>query len=383
MKVSEISKIIEESITNEVMETILKESKGGVDKFAVKCGEDHVELFDTEEEANKSCEGYNEQHPNKEFTVKQETYDSIEEMYDSLDELGEELEKETNNMKNQDSLDEKLHGNQAELDKNGDGKLTTTDFELLRDKEEVSEGTCDHCGKELCECGELEESIDDLKCEKCGDTDCKCESVNESTQSKKRTLRLSESQLIDMVSKMVKESIPGLDAVKNAQKEGDKETKEHMANVDQKLKKALSFDGNDNPEFPNPIGKGETMAVNNTEEQDEEMSMDRGESILDLDYDTDPGDKFKERVKKALEGDATMGNAEGGNTIPTKTGENLQKTAEKRKEYKENAPMYVKDLQPVKSSKVVNESTVVKKPSVLEEEIQKMKKLTSYNEKTQ
>ena len=90
MKVSEISKIIEESITNEVMETILKESKGGVDKFAVKCGEDHVELFDTEEEANKSCEGYNEQHPNKEFTVKQETYDSIEEMYDSLDELGEE-----------------------------------------------------------------------------------------------------------------------------------------------------------------------------------------------------------------------------------------------------------------------------------------------------
>ena len=283
-------------------------------------------------------------------------------MYDSLDELGEELEKETNNMKNQDSLDEKLHGNQAKLDKNGDGKLTATDFELLRDKEEVSEGTCDHCGKELCECGELEESIDDLKCEKCGDTDCKCESVNESTQSKKRTLRLSESQLIDMVSKMVKESIPGLDAVKNAQKEGDKETKEHMANVDQKLKKALSFDGNDNPEFPNPIGKGETMAVNNTEEQDEEMSMDRGESILDLDYDTDPGDKFKERVKKALEGDATMGNAEGGNTIPTKTGENLQKTAEKRKEYKENAPMYVKDLQPVKSSKVVNESTVVKKP---------------------
>jgi hypothetical protein len=57
----------------------------------------------------------------------------------------------------------------------------------------------------------------------------------------------------------------------------------------------------------------------------------------------------------------------------------LAATAEKRKKHKEEAPMYVKDLQPVK---VVKESTEEKK-NVLEEEIQKMKKLTSYNEKTQ
>ena len=88
---------------------------------------------------------------------------------------------------------------------------------------------------------------------------------------------------------------------------------------------------------------------------------------------------FKERVKKALEGDSTMGNADGGNTIETDTGKNLAKAAEKRKEMKEKAPMYVKDVQPVK---VVKESEE-EKNVLLEEEIKKMMKLSSYNEKTQ
>lgn len=48
--------------------------------------------------------------------------------------------------------------------------------------------------------------------------------------------------------------------------------------------------------------------------------------------------------------------------------------------------MYVKDVQPVKIVKESKEDlteTVEEKKSVLEEEIQKMKKLSSYNEKTQ
>jgi hypothetical protein len=81
-----------------------------------------------------------------------------------------------------------------------------------------------------------------------------------------------------------------------------------------------------------------------------------------------------------------MGNADGGNTIPSDTGKKLAATAEKRKDRYENQPMYKKDIQPVK---VVSEEkeeiteTVEEKNIVLEEEIQKMKKIASYNEKTQ
>jgi len=233
--------------------------------------------------------------------------------------------------------------------------------------EPLYEGQCEDCGKQLCECGGMDE-----------------ESINETKEPK--VLRLSESQLIDMISKLVNEAVtPGLKAVKDSHKLSNKETKEHMANVDKKLKKALSIEGNDNPEFPNASGKGEIdpkKVVHNTEEQDEEMSMERGENPLDLDYDHEPSEEFKDRVKKALEGDSTMGNADGGNTIPTETGKNLAKTAEKRKERYENQPMYKKDIQPVKVVKEeLNESE--ENTNVLEEEIQRLKDLSNYNEKTQ
>jgi len=233
---------------------------------------------------------------------------------------------------------------------------------------ELSESTCEKCGKDICECGDMNE-----------------ENINETTSSKK-VLRLTESQLIEMITKMVNEAVPGLKAVEDAHKVGDKETKQHMADVDKKIKDALSIEGNDNPEFPKAIGKGDKKAIHNTDEQHEEMEMERGENPLDLDYDHEPSDSFKERVKKALQGDPTMGNADGGNTIKTDTGENLHKTAEKRKKRYEDQPMYVKDVQPVS---VVNEEkeelteTKDETNTVLEEEIKRMKNISSYNEKTQ
>ena len=197
-----------------------------------------------------------------------------------------------------------------------------------------------------------------------------------------KILRLTESQMIDMVTKMVNEAksnVPGVREVENAHKANKKETEEHMGNVDKKIKDTLTIEGGDNPEFPNANGKGEKKAIHNTEEDNEELNNSRGENSLDLDYDHEPSEEFKERLKKSLEGDSTMGNAEGGNTIKTDTGEEINKVAEKRKEVKEKAPMYVKDVQPVKELK--EETSEVK--NVLEEEISKMKKMFSYNEKTQ
>ena len=382
MKLSDLKTYIEETISKEMKNIILNEGKGSKTAYCIMCEGEYIEICQTKEEADQKCEEYNKNNPNKDFVVEIETYESEEELIDKMDELGEQLE--TENMKKPQSMDEKLHGKQHELDVDNDGKIEASDLKALRSDKEIEENIddvqCEECGKDLCECGDMNEE----KCEKCGKQLCECESMNESTKQR-RVLRLNESQLVDMISKIVNESIPGLQAVENSHKVNDKETKEHMSNVDKKLKDVLSIDGNDNPEFPKPIGKGgpDTLnpkkAVNNTEEEDEEMSMDRGENPLDLDYDQEPSEGFKERVKKALEGDSTMGNAQGGNTIPTDTGKNLAATAEKRKKHKEDAPMYVKDLQPVK---VVKESTDEKK-NVLEEEIQKMKKLTSYNEKTQ
>lgn len=381
MKVSELNKIIEETISKEIKNTILSEGEDKKTAYCVMCEGEYIEICETKEEADQKCEQYNKQHPYKEYTVEMETYESKQELIDKMEELGEKLDSE--NMKKDHSLDELEHdqneGNafsaaRSKAIKDGkedftvDGKtypVKDADADEAMDEggiEDINETTCEKCGKQLCECGDMYEE----------------ESINETVKSKK-IFRLTESQLIDMISKMVNESIPGLSAVENAHKIGDKETKEHMANVDKKIKDSLSIDGNDNPEFPKPIGKGEKMAVNNTEDMDEEMSMDRGENPLDLDYDHEPSDSFKERVKKALEGHSSMGNADGGNTIPSNTGKNIAATAEKRKKHKEEAPMYVKDVQPVNEGEETKDSS----KSVLQEEISKMKKLSSYNEKTQ
>jgi len=449
MKVSELNKIIEETISQEIKDTILKEGSGDKTAYCIKCEGEYVEVCDTKEEADQKCEEYNKNNPDKDFVVEIETYESKQDLLDKLDQLGEELD--SKDMKKDHSIEE-LEQDQnesafvlaADAAKDagkdefefpeGSGKMHPVTIKTdIDEKEECQEcgdkmyedeegtveplyeGQCEECGKPLCECGSMEESEDKdslptmneiSKCVKEGMTyedicekysKCDKEKLKEMYEScgkqhegkEPKVLRLSESQLIDMISKLVNEAVtPGLKAVKDSHKLSNKETKEHMANVDKKLKKALSIEGNDNPEFPNASGKGEIdpkKVVHNTEEENEEVDMERGEHMLDLDYDHEPSDEFKERVKKALEGDSTMGNADGGNTIPTETGKNLAKTAEKRKDRYENQPMYKKDIQPVKVVKEEKEELTEskEKTNVLEEEIQRLKDLSNYNEKTQ
>ncbi len=271
--------------------------------------------------------------------------------------------KKEQDMENQEPIDEKLVGKQKNIDKNDNGKIDAEDFKILNKEEEceecgdseMKEGTCEKCGKELCECG------------------------SKMYESKKKTIRLKESELIKLINKMVTESIPGLDSVKSAH-DGDKETKQHLSDVEKKMKDLAEFDGNDNPEFPKPIGKGEKVARENSEEENEFVEDTRGGTPLDLDYDSEPSKQFKDRLKKALEGDATTGNSqEYANVIKSDLGKNLAKQAERKEKKEDKQPMYNKDAQPTKS---VNESTF-KMSNVLEEEIKKMKDIVNYNKKTQ
>ena len=62
------------------------------------------------------------------------------------------------------------------------------------------------------------------------------------------------------------ESLPT--ATVKAQTQSKKDNEEHAKEVATKIKKSQTFDGNDNPGFPKPIGKGEKVTRKNTPEQD-------------------------------------------------------------------------------------------------------------------
>lgn len=159
-----------------------------------------------------------------------------------------------------------------------------------------------------------------------------------------------------------------------------------MKEVEKKLKDISTFDGNDNPEFPKPIGKGEKMAINPTEDQEEIIADTRGGGMEDLNYDYEPSENFKKRLKMALEGDPKMGNSQdAANVIKTDTGKNLSKKAERKKE-KESENFEVSWGHSWKTPEkvvVVKESEKPKMTSILEEEVKRMKKIIGYDDATQ
>ena len=235
-----------------------------------------------------------------------------------------------------------------------------------------------------------EEDMNENKsmCSECGGMLNEEGSCNECSggmyESNKRTLRLTESELVSLISRMV-ESVPGVDVTKRAQKGSKKENDDYMKEVGKKLKKSASFDGADNPKFPKQNGKGEKMAINATPEQDEYTATHRGGTLADLDYDQEPSENFKKRLKMALEGDTKMGNSQdAANVIKTDTGKNIGKTSEKKKGIEKKA----KEVSWGHSWKSPEEVVIVKESknrmsSILEEEIKRMKKMYGYNEKTQ
>jgi hypothetical protein len=377
MKVSELKNLIENVISKEVRNKIISESK---EVYHIKCEGVPLGTFDTEEEANEALPSYKAKHDG-ELIIEKGQYDSHESMIDKLDEMNDELE-ETDNMENTEK--QPMKGNEfsgalkaardaGEKSFTVDGKEYDVEECWTKEMSEEEE-ECDECGDT-----EMKEST----CEKCGKELCECGSGMYESK-KKRTIRLTESELTKLIAKMVNESIPGLDAVKSAH-DGDKETKQHLSDVEKKMKDSASFDGNDNPEFPKPIGKGEKVARQNTEKENEYVEDTRGGTLLNLEYNTEPSDQFKNRLKKALEGDATTGNSqEYANVIKSDTGKNLAKQAERKKK-KEDAEFSVSWGHSWKSPeevKVVNETTF-KMSNVLEEEIKKMKDMVNYNKKTQ
>lgn len=274
----------------------------------------------------------------------------------------------------------------------GSGKMhkvtIKADIDMKEGKSECSEcgtmlneeGQCNECSTMREEDDTIITSLDQIE-----EEDSIITSLDQLDESKKLTLRLTESELVSLISRMVSESVPGIEVTKRAQKTSGEDSKTHMSDVKNKLKKVSTFDGNNNPEFPNQITKGDKVAHRTTEGENETIEDNRGGGLEDLSYDYEPSEKFKIRLKKALEGDSTMGNSQNAaNVIPSKTGTNISKKVE-RKAQKLAGEKQVswghRGIEPL-NVKTVNESKTTMS-SVLKEEVQRMKNILGYNEKTQ
>jgi hypothetical protein len=416
MKVSEIKQLIESIVTDEVRKTIMEEAEGNKEVYHIKCEGIPLGTYNSQEEAENDMDKFKEMHPGKELIIEKGVYESHDDMLDKLDEMNDQLE-ETNDMENTEMQPEEgnaFSGALAAAKLKGEKEFKVGDKEYdVKEEEE-----CDECGGGYME--EEEEGGDDFEemlrgrrrkhsyvdnseetpdemgeekksCEKCGKEMCEC--GGGMYESKKKTIRLTETELTKMIAKMVSESIPGLNAAKKAHEESGKENKANISAVEKKIAATMKFDGNDNPEFPNAIGKGEKVARKNTPAQEDEIKKNFA-GLENLDYDIEPDEKFKKRLKMAIEGDRTMGNApttektdvvpsngsklgeepkdKDGNVIPTpETAKGIEKQVKDRQKDKDNRELYNKQAVPTTTKKSINE------------EVEKMKKIFSYNKKTQ
>jgi hypothetical protein len=416
MKVSEIKQLIESIVTDEVRKTIMEESEGNKEVYHIKCEGIPLGTYNSQEEAENDMDKFKEMHPGKELIIEKGVYESHHDMLDKLDEMNDQLE-ETDNMENTEMQPEEgnaFGGALAAAKLKGDDEFKVGDKEYDVKEEE----DCEECGGSYME--EEEEGGDDFEemlrgrrrkhsyvdngeetpdemgeekkcCEKCGKEMCGC--GGGMYESKKKTIRLSETELTKMIAQMVSESIPGLDAAKKSHTESGKENKANIAAVEKKIAATMKFDGNDNPEFPKAIGKGEKVARKNTPAQEDEIKKNFA-GLENLDYDIEPSQQFKDRLKKSIEGHSTTGNApttektdvkpsngaklgeepkdKDGNVIPTpETAKGIEKQVKDRQKDKDNRELYNirSDIKTTKKS--------------INEEVEKMKKMFKYNEKTQ
>jgi hypothetical protein len=417
MKVSELKQMVENIVLDEVRKTIMEESTGKKEVYHIKCEGIPLATFESEEEAKEALPDYKDKHKDGELIIEKGVYESNDDMLDKLDEMNDQLD-ETDNMENMEPNEgNAFSGALAAAKADGKDKFNVDgkEYDVKEGDEEMGEEEgCDECGTKMEEEGgdDFEEMLrgrrrkhsyvdngdespeemaeEKESCEKCGKEMCEC--GGGMYESKKKTLRLTETELTKMISKMVSESVPGLEAAQKAHRESGKENKSNLAAVEKKIAGILKFDGNDNPEFPKAIGKGEKVARKNTPSQEDEIKKNFA-GLENLDYDIEPDEKFKKRLKMALEGDVLMGNApttektdvkpsngaklgeepkdKDGNVIPTpETAKGIEKQVKDRQKDKDNRELYKKQTVSV-TSKSINE------------EVEKMKKMFKYNEKTQ
>lgn len=256
-----------------------------------------------------------------------------------------------------------------------------------------------------------------------------------SVKESKNSLQLTESELIDMIEKIVieqetkdkaeknnigKKSPEGLKKTVKVQDQSKKENEDYAKEVVKKMKDYLKDGSNgefkEGPEdFPKSnyqMKKDEKIVKYNPSDAVEEyIEAFAYPGMTNLVFDEiKPDDK---KIEKYLEGDSTTGNAvkdkDGkalGNVVPSEVGKRFKKNYDDNLYGAEQMKgSYKRQPQPVdvggsdklegslksirkgsmaKSNKIMNQlESVDKKKAVINEEMEKMKNLISYNRKTQ
>jgi len=206
--------------------------------------------------------------------------------------------------------------------------------------------------------------------------------IENNKSMKKKTITLDEAQMAELIKKAIIEGVPGIDITKRVTKEAGKQNAEALKQVESKIKQYVTYKGSKKPNFPEQNGIGaEKKARVNTAEQDKLVDLNRGQGIGDADFDYEPGKEYTDRQKDAIEGSSKMGNpSDAANAIPTDVNKKVSKGIEARKKAKKTEPFYAKESVPVDTKKQeevrsVNES--------VEKDIARMKRMSSYNAKTQ
>ena len=265
------------------------------------------------------------------------------------------------------NMNEKLVGNQKRIDKNKNNKIDAEDFRMLRKESKKS----------------------------------------------KSTLKLSESEMIDLIEKIVledKEKVKsniknltepkGLSTYKRAVKTSGKENDDYIKSVAKKMKDYLK-DGSKGDYETNPkhfpknnggLAKMKKMAYEVSKDGEEFLDDYMKPGMENLDYDEiQPNEDW---MKDNIEGSSRTGNnPEWINAEKTELGAKLNKKRKENKFAKAKRAAYNKSPQPIVSDKpgqesgkglnIKTESTEPKTDKKLNEEFEKMKSLISYDRKTQ
>jgi hypothetical protein len=262
---------------------------------------------------------------------------------------------------------EKLVGKQRKLDKNKNNRLDKEDFKLLR-KEKMNKKT-------------------DIK-----------ETYVLTLENK--TFKFNEDEIVDIIEEIVLEeknkSIKNV--TKDSQSKSKKENDEYIDSVVKKMKNYLKggSKGEYNMEPKNfPKGNGELekmdkMAYVPSNAVEEYVDNFTAAGLENLDYDTiHPNEKWME--DNLVGSSRTGNNPEWANAVETEVGEKRNKIRKDNLLSKIKRKAYNKSPQPVndvtgnetdKASKILMNVESTEKKEVITE-IEKMKNLIGYNQKTQ
>jgi len=298
-------------------------------------------------------------------------------------------------------MNESLKGRQRRLDKNKNNKIDAEDFKMLRKgkKSETDEGNA------------FSGALSNAK--KSGEDSFE---VDGKKYPVKESYRLTETELVSMIEKIVKEqkmtevekpkesklkpiggTPKGYSAYEKAHKGSGKENDDNIKNVTKKLKDYLK-DGSKGDYDMNPkmfpVGNGELEKMDKKAFEMTDDLEDFNYEIAGLNLPTPDAIEFNEDfMEKLYKGDSTTGNAPGGNALESKANDRFDKLRKKNTLKKLKDQSYNRVSQPVYNEKsgtekgkgisIKLESVEDKKTKQISEEFNRMKSLIGYDRKTQ